>query len=279
MRQLNEGCGTLASNIALLADSAPLIPLWRLPIAVIPVIGVLLILHQWSLPVRTSLLAMGRMFVQLLLLGYVLTWVFDESAPWNHQLAIVLIVLPLMLMAASWISLRVLSDRRSALFWKVVGAELRAAWLILRDRAVRWTIGYGFAPARALWVLGGLVGVAWLLAWLAWDEGSFAPNSAPVLVSPGWALVQGEANPAEAWSEDTALGGDWESFSAFAYGVDVVVPLIEFGQTQAWAPSTERGDWGRVLWWARWLRTVLGWIVSALGIAAVTGIVQRGQPE
>jgi len=168
---------------------------------------------------------------------------------------------------------------RTLLFWQALGADLRSGWRILRDRVARWTIGYGYAPARSLWTLAGLIGIAWLLAHLAWDEGSFAPNSGPILLSDGWASVQAADNPAEVWATDTALGGDWESFHALAYGFDVVVPLIEIGQTQAWAPSTERGPMGRMLWWARWVLTVLGWIVTALGAAAVTGIVQRGQPE
>ncbi|MFV1480983.1 MULTISPECIES: hypothetical protein [unclassified Phaeobacter] len=83
------------------------------------------------------------------------------------------------------------------------------------------------------------------------------------------------AKPAGHWSETTIPGRDWESFSAIAYAADVVVPIIDFGQTEAWAPSTTRGPAGVILWWARWIFTLAGWIVTALGAAALTGIIRR----
>ncbi|MFV1593971.1 hypothetical protein VWZ88_15560 [Phaeobacter sp. JH20_36] len=54
-----------------------------------------------------------------------------------------------------------------------------------------------------------------------------------------------------------------------------MVPIIDFGQTEAWAPSTTRGPAGVILWWARWAFTLAGWIVTALGAAALTGIIRR----
>lgn len=102
-----------------LTAAAPFIPLWRLSIALIPAGAVLLILHRWAIQTRTPILAICRMLLQLLLLGYVLTYVFDETAPWNFQLAMVLIILPLMLFAASWISLRVASEQRTTLLRSV----------------------------------------------------------------------------------------------------------------------------------------------------------------
>lgn len=140
---------------------------------------------------------------------------------------------------------------------------------------------YGYRPERSIIVLA----LFWLLATVpaqrAWDEGSFAPNSSIVLSSPEWARYDNReasppvANPAQDWSENTIPGRDWESFNSFAYAADVVIPIIDFDQTDAWAPSTERGPWGYHLWWARWVFTTFGWIVTALGAAALTGIIRR----
>ena len=110
----------MADIFVLTAASAPVIPMWRLVIAVLPAVAVLLILNQWKLSAKTSLLAIGRMLIQLLLLGYVLTFVFDESAPLTAQVAMVLLIPAVMLVAASWISLRVVSERRSTLLKRVV---------------------------------------------------------------------------------------------------------------------------------------------------------------
>ena len=56
---------------------------------------------------------------------------------------------------------------------------------------------------------------------------------------------------------------------------DLVVPIVSLGQEAAWAPSTTRGPWGWWLWGARWWLISLGWIVTAIGAAAVTGVIRR----
>ncbi len=71
---------------------------------------------------------------------------------------------------------------------------------------------------------------------------------------------------------------DWEGFHALAWGADLVIPVVELGQTRAWGPSAARGPWSEVLFWARWPLIVLGWLVSALAAAAATGIIQRTPP-
>lgn len=70
-------------------------------------------------------------------------------------------------------------------------------------------------------------------------------------------------------------GRDYETFNAVAYAVDLVVPIVSLGQEAAWAPSTTRGPWGWWLWWVRWWLIALGWIVTAIGAAAVTGVIRR----
>lgn len=163
------------------------------------------------------------------------------------------------------------------------------------DFIMRWSVGYGYAPLRAAACLAALWIVAWVLAALVWSEGSFAPNSDVVLVSQGWVeateadcigplmrqLPSGfkhcDPNPASTWSAKAAPGMDWDSFSAWGYGLDLVVPILTLGQTDAWAPSKDRGWLGWTLWWGRWILEAAGWIITALGAAAIAGIMQRGR--
>jgi hypothetical protein len=116
-----------------------------------------------------------------------------------------------------------------------------------------------------------------------------APNNDLIAASDGWQQLLAQdciptptpgciANPAEAWNGPTGAGLDWESFHPLAYGIDVVVPVVELGQTESWSPSKDRGFWGFTLWWARWPLIFAGWLVSALAAAAATGIIQRGTP-
>ncbi len=166
-----------------------------------------------------------------------------------------------------------------------VGVAFKSLWAdgrnLIRwvwDTVLRGITGYGHAPVRSVIALGVLFLIATFLSNRAWNEGSFAPNSGPILVSSGWTDLADDTsiqNPAEAWSADNAPGQDWETFNRYAYGFDVVVPILTLGQTEAWAPSTTREWWGRQLWWARWVLSSLGWIVTALGAAAITGIIRR----
>lgn len=168
----------------------------------------------------------------------------------------------------------------------------RNLWALFWDMLLRLVVGYGHYPFRSVYALGLLILCAIAPAHFAWEEGSFAPNAAPVLVSPGWVqFAQNDPHPAAVWSGDRlpagktditltewkaiAPGRDWETFNAVAYGFDVVIPIIDFGQTDAWAPSTTRHVVGYHLWWARWVLSVMGWIVTALGAAAITGLIRR----
>jgi hypothetical protein len=159
-----------------------------------------------------------------------------------------------------------LSDIRSGVHW-------------LWDQLfLRLLVGYGYRPENSLIALVFLWLLASGLAQTTWHAGAFAPASGPVLLSEDWqnyALSDPPANPAALWSQSGRVGRDWESFNAFAYGADLVIPLIDFGQTSAWAPSTTRGDLGWILWSSSWFFILAGWIVTALGAAAITGIIRR----
>ena len=96
-------------------DTVQIIPLSRLALAFIPVCAVLLIIHRWSLGTRAGLIAVGRMVTQLLLVGYVLTFIFGSNSA-----AVVLSVASVMLAAAGWIALRPLGDERRTLYPRVL---------------------------------------------------------------------------------------------------------------------------------------------------------------
>jgi hypothetical protein len=160
----------------------------------------------------------------------------------------------------------------------------------LWDRAAHAMVGYGYQPFRSIAWLLGLSLVSAFLAQMAWTEGSMAPNNDLVAATEGWQRLQARDclpaptpgcvdNPAEVWSGLDGPGVDWESFQALAYGADVVIPVLELGQTRSWSPSKDRGPWGHTLWWARWFLMAAGWVVTALGAAAATGIIQRSTPS
>ena len=157
------------------------------------------------------------------------------------------------------------------------GHGLRWAGLAMWDRFLRFTVGYGFRPGRSLLVAVVLIGGLAVLAHRTWQAGDMAPNAAPILVSRDW-IAATEAfpdNPAAAWASPTGAGKDYETFQPVAYAADLLVPLVDLGQEAAWAPSTSRSDWGRALWWVRWLAKAVGWVIAALAAAAITGVIRR----
>jgi putative ABC transport system permease protein len=83
----------------------------QLSIALIPALLTLVIMWRWSMNVSNALYALGRMLIQLLLIGYVLAWIFGAETGW-----LILLVLLIMVTASSWIALRTAPDERLPLF-------------------------------------------------------------------------------------------------------------------------------------------------------------------
>ncbi len=77
------------------------IPIARLLAAFAPSVVLLVLMHRWSLEARTAVYANARMLVQLLAVGYVLTYVFETDEP-----AVVVAVVAVMIALSSWIALR-----------------------------------------------------------------------------------------------------------------------------------------------------------------------------
>jgi hypothetical protein len=100
------------------------------------------------------------------------------------------------------------------------------------------TVGYGYRPWQA-----GL----WLLALVA--SGSY---------------VFGDAYPSHMAPKTPATG----AFHPIAYALDVLVPIINLGQRDAWQPQ------GAALYWS-WGLTVAGWILTTAIVAGLTGVLKR----
>ena len=145
------------------------------------------------------------------------------------------------------------------------------------DRMLNWIIGYGYRPGRSVLVAIALILGLGLFFDRAWHAGDMTPNAAPILVSKSWvdATLTHPDNPAQFWSSKGQDGQDWETFHSFAYAADLVIPLVSFGQESAWAPSTSRSPLGKIGWWIRWVAKGIGWIVTALGAAAITGVIRK----
>ena len=87
------------------------ITLVDIAVAFIPVLATVIIIGYWSQSIKSASVAISRMLIQLLLIGYALNFIFDSNSQW-----IILLVLMFMLIAASWIGLNALPVNPRSLF-------------------------------------------------------------------------------------------------------------------------------------------------------------------
>ena len=92
-----------------------IIPLTNLFLGFLPVILLIVIMKLWGLNALEPIYANFRMLMQLLLIGYVLTYIFET----NQSFVVVLVVL-FMILVSSWIALRPLEERGIKAFIIVV---------------------------------------------------------------------------------------------------------------------------------------------------------------
>jgi putative ABC transport system permease protein len=100
-----------------MTSSVQAISVWGLVLSFIPALVVLIILIRWAEDAKGSVYALARMLIQLLLVGYVLTFIFT-----TQHAVIIGLVLSVMLIAASWISLRPLKAKQPLLYLKAFAA-------------------------------------------------------------------------------------------------------------------------------------------------------------
>jgi putative ABC transport system permease protein len=83
------------------------IPLTRLALMFVPVLVVILIQIRWAMPAKPALYGVGRMLLQLLLIGYVLVFLFESK----HGVVVSLVLVG-MIVISSWIALRPVPSQR-----------------------------------------------------------------------------------------------------------------------------------------------------------------------
>jgi len=87
-------------------SSVTTIPIESLLLGFVPVLLLIGIMRAWGLNALQAMYANVRMLVQLLLIGYVLTYIFETDEP-----ALVVLVVVFMIAMSAWIALRPLTDR------------------------------------------------------------------------------------------------------------------------------------------------------------------------
>ena len=89
------------------------IPIIELSLVFIPTLFLLVIIFRWGIKGSLGIYANIRMVLQLLLVGYLLTYVFEISQP-----IIIILVIILMVAVSAWIALRSIEEKSVKIYLK-----------------------------------------------------------------------------------------------------------------------------------------------------------------
>ena len=87
-------------------NEVAIIPIANLLLGFLPVMLLIVVMKLWGLNALQPIYANFRMLIQLLLIGYVLTYIFETDQP-----VVILLVILFMILMSSWIALRPLQER------------------------------------------------------------------------------------------------------------------------------------------------------------------------
>ena len=177
--------------------------------------------------------------------------------------------------------------------WVSAGNWASRRW----HRAYGVLAGYGYRPADILvWAAGVWLAAALCFGIAAWG-GIMAPTSAVVVAKQqlraelGIAAakssacgIRGEASSERYWPQCAALPSEYTTFNPVVYSLDLILPLVDLGQEEAWAPAATYTDatgsvrwleWGMAIRLLMWLEILFGWFASLMFVAIVSRLVEK----
>lgn len=168
--------------------------------------------------------------------------------------------------------------------------------------------GYGYRPVNlvmwmlAVWLLCG--GIYWALARSPFN--AMAPSDPLVFQDTRYSECRPTqdswpdsvnkkkvfAEPATGnWPFCSDMPGEYSTFSALAYSLDLLLPVVDLGQEKYWGsfiPSPNEGEaeesilhwrWGYLVRAVAWFETLFGWVSSLLLVAIISGFSRRNDEE
>lgn len=139
-------------------------------------------------------------------------------------------------------------------------------------------VGYGYKPQYALYWGVIFVIIGMFLFDTGFDKGIMAPTKNVYQVDRSVAQT---INYSKLYQ---GPGFDKGYLNAFFYSLDVFLPVVDFNIGDNWVPTsnplklTQPASpewWGRGLYIYRCLHIILGWVITTLFLAALSGIVRR----
>jgi hypothetical protein len=141
------------------------------------------------------------------------------------------------------------------------------------NRFLGITIAHGYKPHRALVYALIIVALGSFLFHYAYSQGLLSTSKFETVKSTHTSnlLIIPKAYP---------------KFNAVFYSLDLFLPIVDLRQKSYWQPNAEPGNeislpfkikwgWGSAIQYYFWLHIILGWMLTTLWVAGLTGLVRR----
>lgn len=140
-----------------------------------------------------------------------------------------------------------------------------ADWAGLRwGRVLGATAGFGYKPWKVVRYMALVLVAGMLVFQLAHENGVMVPAKERVYLSA-------------TYRDENVVPREYPRLRAPLYSADVFFPILDFHQEEYWLPSTTGPK--RALGWFvnvyMWIHILLGWFLTAVGVAGVTGLVKK----
>jgi len=160
------------------------------------------------------------------------------------------------------------------------GAAFRRAL----NTAFRVTVGYGYRPARTLWMLAALLILVVVSLKIPATQAAMRATSADgAIYSPQGPILAASGtsgNPSanrhivtSAKTADACDNGQVRCFNPVFYAVDTVIPLISLDQRSTWYPDPHVRDGMFMQWWLD-SATLLGWLLSSIFVLSLARLAR-----
>jgi hypothetical protein len=175
--------------------------------------------------------------------------------------------------------------RRETLLRRIgrIGETVPRAWRWLPRSAHRLfgaLAGYGHRPQR----LVAWAAAVWLACaaafWVAAQQGVMTPSDPAVFADPRLAACRARSAN---WTECAALPREHPRFQPLAYSLDLLLPVANLRQSDAWHPAVAAPHattpwafgWDDGVRALAWFETLFGWLVALTLVASLAGWTDR----
>ncbi|MFP7756264.1 hypothetical protein ACLG6S_16730 [Thermodesulfobacteriota bacterium B35] len=148
---------------------------------------------------------------------------------------------------------------------------------------------YGYKPSRALLIGGCFIIFGWFLFWFGFSHNIMVPLKKKdciyqiAMVKKDLVMKTSSLKLPDSSRGLLNIRKDDRLWYSLVYSLDTFLPVINLQVADFWLPSAyspagnnaSRKKWGTFICVYRWLHIAMGWVVTTLFLAALSGIVRK----